>query len=165
MENDRPEQSEFQRILFCTDLSENADFAFRFVVDVAQRRPGSEVILLHVIPEAEAQFWKSYVYEVEDVDNKAKHDLDERIGQAYLTNLPEGIQVQVEYRIGKDWQEILTFAKDKQIDLIVIGRQGHSSLQTALFGKVTEKIVRKADCAVLVVPMSYQKHIHQSQKE
>ena len=43
--------------------------------------------------------------------------------------------------------------------LVVIGRQGHSSLQTALFGKVTEKIVRKADCAVLVVPMSYQKRL------
>lgn len=164
MENKRPEQAEFERILFCTDLSENADFAFQFAVDATQRRPGSQLYLLHVIPESEAQFWKSYVYEVEGVDNKAKRDLDERIGQAYLTDLPEKITVQVEYRIGKDWQEILMFAKDKNIDLIVIGRQGHSSLQTALFGKVTEKIVRKADCAVLVVPMSYQKRLDQNRE-
>jgi nucleotide-binding universal stress UspA family protein len=157
MENHQPEQTEFERILFCTDLSENADFAFRFAVDTAMRRPGCQLYLLHVIPESEAQFWKTYVYEVEDVDNKAKHDLDERIGQVYLSDLPDGVNVQVEYRIGKDWQEILTFANEKQIDLIVIGRQGRSSLQTAIFGKVTEKIVRKADCAVLVVPISYQK--------
>jgi len=152
----------FKHILFCTDLSENADFAFQFAVDAAMRRPGSQLYLLHVIPESEAQFWKTYVYEVEDVDNKAKHDLDERIGQAYLAALPDDVKVQVEYRIGRDWQEILSFAKEKQIDLIVIGRQGHSSLQTALFGKVTEKIVRKADCAVLVVPMSYQKSLRSS---
>ena len=158
MENRQQKQVVFERILFCTDLSENADFAFQFALDAAQRRPGSELYLLHVIPESEAQFWKTYVYEVEDVDNKAKHDLDKHIGQAYLAAAPDGVTVQVEYRIGKDWQQILSFAKEKQIDLIVIGRQGHSSLQTALFGKVTEKIVRKADCAVLVVPMSYQKN-------
>ncbi len=147
----------FRRILFCTDLSENADFAFQFAVDAAMRRRGCELTLLHVVPETEAQFWKTYVYEVENVDNKAKHDIDEHIEQTYLSKLPEGFTMQVEYRVGKDWQEILAFAKEKQADLIVIGRQGHSTLQTALFGKVTEKIVRKADCAVLVVPMSYQK--------
>jgi len=164
MENERSVQSEFERILFCTDLSENADFAFGFAVDAAQRRLGCQLYLLHVIPEAEAQFWKSYVYEVEDVDNKAKHDLDKRIEQTYLAKLPNSVKMQVEYRIGRDWQEILTFARETHIDLIVIGRQGHSSLQTTLFGKVTEKIVRKADCAVLVVPMSYQQRKKESAK-
>ena len=161
MESRQPTQLEFPRILFCTDLSENAEFAFAYALDAARRRPGCELYLLHVIPESEAQFWKTYVYEVEDVDNKAKHDLDERIGRTYLAAAPKEVNVQVEYRIGKDWQEILAFAEEKQVDLIVIGRQGHSSLQTALFGKVTEKIVRKADCAVLVVPMSYQHRVRQ----
>jgi nucleotide-binding universal stress UspA family protein len=155
MESRQLPQTPFVRILFCTDLSENADFAFRFAVDAAMRRPGCELYLLHVIPESEAQFWKTYIYEVEDVDNKARRDLDQRIDEAYRTGLPEGVTLQVEYRIGKDWQEILAFAKEKRVDLIVIGRQGHSALEKAFFGNVTEKIVRKADCPVLVVPMSY----------
>lgn len=159
MSNHETTLTTFQRILFCTDLSENADFAFLFALDAARRRPGCEVHLLHVIPETEAQFWKTYVYEVEDVDNKAKRDLDERINQAYLSRLPEGIRLTVEYRIGKDWQEILDFAHQKQIDLIVMGRQGSGALQKALFGNVTEKVVRKAECAVLVVPLSYQKRV------
>ena len=165
MDNRQSNPTTFQRILFCTDLSENADFAFQFAVDAAQRRPDCELTLLHVVPETEAQFWKTYVYEIEDVDNKAKHDIDEHISQNYLSKLPEHLTMQVEYRVGKDWQEILAFAKEKQIDLIVIGRQGHSTLQTALFGKVTEKIIRKADCAVLVVPMSYQKRIEHITQE
>ena len=146
----------FRRILFCTDFSENADFAFSFAVDAATRRPGSELYLLHVIPETEAQFWKTYIYEVEDVDNKAKHDVDERL-ETYRAQLPENVSLQVEIRIGKDDQEILRFARDKQVGLVVMGRQGRGSLQKALFGNVTEKVVRKAECAVLVVPLSYRK--------
>lgn len=155
-----PNETAFQRILFCTDFSENADFAFSFAVDAAVRRPGSELYLLHVIPESEAQFWKTYIYEVEDVDAKAKHDVEEQIEKNYRARLPEGVDIKLEFRVGKDSQEILRTAKEKQIDLIVMGRQGRSSLGKALFGNVTEKVVRRADCAVLVVPLSYDKLTH-----
>jgi len=150
-------QTHYRRILFCTDFSENADFAFPFAVDAAGRRPGSELYLLHVIPKSDAQFWKTYIYEVEDVDAKARHDIDERIDQTYRARLPKGLELKVEVRIGKDSQQILQFAHEHRIDLIVMGRHGHShgTLQKALFGNVTEKIASKADCAVLVVPLSY----------
>ena len=158
MDTPQNTRTHFQSILFCTDLSANADFAFSFAVDAALRRPGCELYLLHVIPESEAQFWKTYVYEVEDVDNKAKRDLDERIREAYVSKLPDGVNMRIDYRIGKDSQEILTFAKEKNIDLIVMGRAGHSSLQKPFFGNVTEKIVRKANCPVMVIPMTYKEH-------
>jgi nucleotide-binding universal stress UspA family protein len=147
-------ETTFSQILFCTDFSENADFAFSFAVDAASRRPGCRLHLLHVIPESEAQFWKTYIYEVEDVDAKARHDVDERI-ETYRSQVPEHLELNVEIRIGKDNQQILAFARERQIDLIVMGRQGRSALQKALFGNVTEKVVRKADCAVLVVPLSF----------
>lgn len=161
MEENGTIKTVFHRILFCTDLSENADFAFTFALDAARRRPGSELYILHVIPETEAQFWKTYVYEVDDVDNKAKRDLDDRMKQTYLARIPGDVNAAIEYRIGKDWQEILDFARHKQVDLIVMGRQGSSALQKALFGNVTEKVTRKADCAVLIVPLSYQKRLEQ----
>ena len=37
--------------------------------------------MFHVIPEPDAQFWKSYIYEVDDVDNKAKQDIDRKIAE------------------------------------------------------------------------------------
>lgn len=113
--------------------------------------------LLHVIPESDAQFWKTYIYEVEGVDNKAKQDIDERINQTYRSRLPQGVELQVEIRVGKDHQQILEFAREKQIDLIVLGRHGHKPLGKTLFGAVTEKVASRAECAVLVVPLSYQK--------
>jgi len=80
------------------------------------------------------------------------------------SKLPPSVQLKVEYRVGKDWEEILAFANEKQVDLIVMGRQGHSNLQKHLFGNVTEKITRKADCAVLVVPLSYQQRAMRAQE-
>lgn len=151
-----------RRILFCTDFSKNAEFAFQFAVDAAQRRPGCELFLLHVVPETDAQFWKTYIYEVEDIDNKAKQDIDQQIDQAYRSRLPAGIELKVEFRVGRDWQEILNFAQEKDIDLIVMGRQGKGSLQKALFGNVTEKVARKADCAVLIIPLSFEEKLEGS---
>lgn len=149
-------ESPFMRILFCTDFSENADFAFDFAVDAAQRRPGAVLYLLHVIPEPDAQFWKTYLYEVDDIDAKAKRDIDAKIAETYAPRIPSGLEFHVEFRIGKDYMKILEFAEENSIDLIVIGRQGSSSLGTVLFGNVTERVARKATCPVLVVPLTYE---------
>ena len=144
----------YERILFCTDFSENAEFAYAYAIDAAVRRPGSVLYLLHVIPEPDAQFWKTYIYEVDDVDQKAKHDIDERIANTYLSRTPEGVKLEIAIRVGKDSDAILEFAEEKNIDLIVMGRHGRSSLGKVLFGNVTEKISRKAQCAVLIIPLS-----------
>ena len=80
--------SAYQRILFCTDFSENAGFAFDYAVDAAVRRPGSTLYLFHVVPEPDAQFWKTYIYEVEGVDEKAKHDIDAKVAEQYLPRVP-----------------------------------------------------------------------------
>ena len=145
----------FKRILFCTDFSDSADAAFEFALDAVVRRHGSTLYLLHVIHEPDAQFWKSYIAEVDNIDADAKKAIDEKIAAAYLSRVPQGADVKVEFRIGPDAATILEFAETNQVDLIVIGRHGHSNMGKALFGSVAEKIVRKAECAVLVVPLEY----------
>lgn len=145
----------FKRILFCTDFSESADAAFGFAVDAAVRRPGSTLYLLHVIPEPDAQFWRSYLTEVDDVNSAAKKAIDAKVDAAYRARLPDGVAMEVAFRIGPDATTILEFAETNQIDLIILGRHGHSGVGKALFGSVAEKVVRKAHCAVLVIPLSY----------
>jgi nucleotide-binding universal stress UspA family protein len=148
-------ESRFKRILFCTDFSESADAAFEFALDAAVRRPGSTLYLLHVIHEPDAQFWKSYIAEVDNIDAEAKKAIDAKVANTYLSRVPEGVNVKVEFRIGPDAATILEFARGEQADVIILGRHGHSSVGKTLFGSVAEKIVRKAECAVLVVPLSY----------
>ncbi len=155
MDNTLLPESRFKRILFCTDFSESADAAFEFALDAAIRRPGSTLFLLHVIHEPDAQFWKSYIAEIDNVNAEAKRTIDAKIAATYLRRVPTGVDLKVEFRIGADAATILEFAKSAQADVIILGRHGRSGVGKALFGSVAEKIVRKAECAVLVVPLSY----------
>ena len=151
--------SPYEHILFCTDFSPNADFAFEFAIDAARRRPGCVLTLLHVVPEPDAQFWKTYLYEVDDVDAKAKAAIDHKVAETYAPQVPTGIDFRVEFRIGRDYIKILEFAEQEDVDLIIIGRQGHSSFGTVLFGNVTERVARKAACPVLVIPLDYEERL------
>lgn len=146
----------FKRILFCTDFSENADFAFDFALEQARHSTDCTLYLLHVVPEPDAQFWRTYVDEVENVEDKGRKDMEGRIKEAYASRVPQGLKLQTELRTGIDHQEILAFAEDRDIDLIIIGRQGSSSIGKVFFGAVTEKVVRKSRCPVLVVPLSFE---------
>jgi nucleotide-binding universal stress UspA family protein len=148
-------ETRIKRILFCTDFSESADAAFAFALDAAIRRPGTLLYVFHAVHEADAQFWRSYLAEVDDVEDMARRAVDEKIRSAYLSRTPEGVEVQVEIRDGPAATSILEFAQANQVDLIVIGRHGHGGVSKALFGGVAEKVVRKANCVVLVVPLSY----------
>lgn len=151
-----PPHAPFKRILFCTDFSENADFAFDFALEQARHSPDCTLTLLHVIPEPDAQFWRTYVDEVENVEDKGRKDMEDRIKEAYAARVPVGLKFQVEIRTGIDYQQILEFAKEQQVDLLIIGRQGRSSIGKVFFGAVTEKVVRKSRCPVLVVPLSFE---------
>jgi nucleotide-binding universal stress UspA family protein len=150
-----PPESRFKRILFCTDFSESADAAFEFALDAAVRRPGSMLYVMHVIHEPDAQYWRAQLAEVENINAEAKKAIDAKVAASYLSRVPKGMDVKTVFRIGPDAVTILEFAKAEQVDVIILGRHGHSSVGKALFGSVAEKIVRKADCAVLVVPLSY----------
>ena len=141
----------YQKILFCTDFSENASIAFKQAVKAATYK-GAGVCLLHVISEPEAQFWKGYIYEVGDMDSKAHNDIDRAINEQYRPFVPDGVEFRVEVKIGEVVRSILDYSVEYGADLIVIGRQGHGAITNWLLGNVAEKVVRKAYCPVLVVP-------------
>jgi len=144
-------ENPYRTILCCTDFSPNADHAFEYAVGSAVRHAGCALVLLHVLPEPEAQFWKSYLAKVDGVDDKAKADIDKKINDTYRPRVPADVNFQTAFRIGNPAQTILDYAKEIKADLIVIGRQGHGAV---FFGNVTTRVVRYSPCPVLVVPLS-----------
>jgi nucleotide-binding universal stress UspA family protein len=48
--------------------------------------------------------------------------------------------------------EILRYAGEHAIDLIVVGRHGRTGMSRVVLGSVAERVVRGARCPVLVVP-------------
>ena len=143
----------FRHILYCTDFSENADRAFPYALRATTRNPGATLHLLHVIPEPSAQFWKGYIYDVdEDVDAQAKREIDEKLAVTYRPRIPADLPFVIAMRIGDASQNILDYASAEHIDLIVLGRQGTSSVGKLFFGNVTDRVTRRAPCPVLMIP-------------
>ena len=147
-----PHRNLFRKILFCTDFNTDAMQAFRYALNIAEGNEDSEIIIYHAIPEPDAQFWKSYIYEVEDVDAKAKEDIDRKIAEVYLPAIPEKVKWSSEFSVGNVGEEILEEAAKQDADLIVIGRGAGVNMINRMLGNFTEKVVRKAHCPVLVVP-------------
>jgi len=63
----------------------------------------------------------------------------------------EGIPVETALMEGNTVQEILRKAVEGKFDLIVIGAKGAGKIRGMLIGHVSEKVVRKARCPVLVI--------------
>ena len=54
-------------------------------------------------------------------------------------------------RRGAPFLEIIRYAKENDVDLIVLGTHGRSGLAHVLLGSVAERVVRKSPCPVLTV--------------
>ena len=66
-----------------------------------------------------------------------------------ITPPDEKVDFERHHRIGEPAVEILNFAQDHHVDLIVMGTHGRKGLSRMLMGSVAEKVVRKAGCPVL----------------
>jgi nucleotide-binding universal stress UspA family protein len=72
----------------------------------------------------------------------------------------ERFTVHGEAREGTPYHEIIAFANEKDVDLIIMGTHGRGGLAHLLLGSVAEKVVRKAPCPVLTVRDPEHEFIH-----
>jgi nucleotide-binding universal stress UspA family protein len=55
-------------------------------------------------------------------------------------------------RLGAVAEQILAYANEHQIDLVIIGLRKHNAVTRALRGSTVDRIVRRATCPVLTLP-------------
>jgi nucleotide-binding universal stress UspA family protein len=70
---------------------------------------------------------------------------------AHVRSLGAGVSVETVILEGKPAAEIVRYAGDQKIDLIVIGTQGKQGIARFLLGSVAESVIRSTPCRVLVV--------------
>jgi nucleotide-binding universal stress UspA family protein len=142
----------FKDIAFCTDFSDNANEAFLTAIDLAARY-GASLHIVHVMAALSAPVNELYVpmeYDATFVERVSKA-AQESIEDLYLSKLPKNQTNFVHLLSGYPATEIIGLAKEKKIDLIVMGSHGLTGLAHVLFGSTADRVVRKAPCSVLTV--------------
>jgi nucleotide-binding universal stress UspA family protein len=76
----------------------------------------------------------------------------EQVETCFQAAMAAGIGVDVEIGVGHATAQILDRATDLPAQMIVMGTHGASGFEHLVLGSVTEKVLRKARCAVLTVP-------------
>jgi nucleotide-binding universal stress UspA family protein len=140
-----------KNILVPTDFSDGFIHSLNYAVEIAKSME-SELHIIHVIePIVFSTDIVITKYGFDELPNEleiyAKKDLEK------ITNVLIEKEVTFTTKVlhGKAYEEILDYAKKNHIDMICIATHGHGNLENLLFGSTTEKVLRKADCPVLVV--------------
>jgi nucleotide-binding universal stress UspA family protein len=152
---------ELRRILVPTDFSKFSTAALTYAAAFAEKF-SAEIYLLHVVQDL-AVFIPDMVTvappivpSLEQMTTAVQAAFDRLIRENHL----EKSNIQREVCEGTPFYEIIRYAKEKSIDLIVMGTHGHSGLAHMLLGSVTEKVVRKAPCPVLTVRHPEHEFVH-----
>ncbi len=142
---------DLQRILLPTDFSDNAAEAQKYACEFADRF-GSELHLLHVLevhvdPTPQFGMGLALPSHMEESTKAAENQLAALLPAAWAS-MHEVVRATMH---GSPFVEIVRYARQQNIDLIVMGTHGRTGLAHVLTGSVAERVVRKAPCPVLTV--------------
>jgi nucleotide-binding universal stress UspA family protein len=148
----------FQKILFPTDGSRDAEAALAYLVPLAARS-GAEVVVLEVI---ETGLANSHMPVVDTVLASEKEQAvvaaEQGVASDHLQDVVAqlhgaGIQrVTPRVEVGHVAGAILQTVDDLAIDTIVMATHGRSAIKRFFLGSTAEHVVKEAPCAVLLVP-------------
>jgi len=148
------EYPHYKKVLFCTDFSENADYAFDFAYGIAKRDAGL-LYILHVIPDNPQETLLEMLIPrdiVKKLHGAIKEDVKRNYKEHYVKKIGNDIPFQIVTKSGRENEEILTFAKQENVDIIVMGTHGRTGVEHAFFGSVVEKVLRHSPFPVFVIP-------------
>jgi universal stress protein A len=142
-----------KNILVATDFGEAADVALTYGRTLASRF-GATLHVLHAAQEvavtglgAESYAWSSREVECQ-IEEGARKQLAESLTGSDKSG-PRTIPVVIIAR--SPAPAIVEYAKNHEVDLIVMGTHGRGALAHLIMGSVAERVVRLADCPVLTV--------------
>jgi nucleotide-binding universal stress UspA family protein len=129
------------RILFCADFSENSEPALSYAISVAAEYD-AELTLLHVLEHLPNSV------SAKDAMTTATVRLENLLSPETRRKIRN---TKTAVRIGKPYREIIQLALELQTDLVSMGARGRGTLDIAVFGSTTYRVMQLGSCPVLAV--------------
>ncbi|HHT9152438.1 MAG TPA: universal stress protein [Candidatus Hypogeohydataceae bacterium YC40] len=143
----------FKKILCPVDYSECSGKAMRYAAGMALK-DSARLYLMYVV-DSRVLDYGGPVYETAYIpDSGTIARLEEKLKESVPREVRGEIQVETVVTIGIPVEEILKAARDKEVDIIVMGTHGRTGIAHAVMGSVAENVVRHAPCPVLIVRQS-----------
>ena len=141
-----------KKVLYPTDFSEASLEALKYAVSFA-RSCQAKLILMHVINEKIYSEGLSLarVTAPEALGQEMAAEAGRQLKQLIPAEHRTGLDLEMVTLSGTPYLEIIRYAKEHNVDMIVIGTAGRSGVEHMMFGSTAERVVRKAHCPVLSV--------------
>ena len=142
---------EFKKILFPIDFSESTPKILPYVLTMSKTF-GSTVHLLYVVRDL--KYLTSFhvphpsldLIEKDIAENSEK--MMDRVCAEDLQGCPRFVK---KILVGDAASEIIRYAQEQKIDLIIMGTHGRKGLEKALFGSVADKVVKNSSVPVMTI--------------
>jgi nucleotide-binding universal stress UspA family protein len=136
----------FERILIAYDGSEPAGKAFERALDLAARYGARLDVLAVARPPEFAED-----VETEALLDSAREHFEARFAALRQRAAQAGVQAGFEIRVGHPAEQVVQFAEQRAVDLIVTGHRGKGLFERWLLGSVSRLVIAYARCTVMVV--------------
>ena len=135
-----------KKILVAYDGSEPADKAFDYALELAAKF-SAELEVIGVIRPPE---FGGAVESTAMIEDGKRHFL-EQARKLHERSRCAGISVHCHSLVGHPADQIVRYATEAGVDLIVVGHRGKSLIERWLLGSVARQVIAHAPCAVTVV--------------
>ncbi|MEM9886065.1 MAG: universal stress protein [Bacteroidota bacterium] len=140
-----------KKILVPVDFSKNSIYAYHYAQRVAQE-VGGEITLVHfahIFVDPNIPTTGNVEYIVEEAQRRLN-----TFAKDHQLSFDKGKSAKLEAKaiVGFAAPEIVRITEEGDVDLVVMGTKGSSSIDRRLFGSVSIKVAQEARCPVILVP-------------
>lgn len=141
----------FDRILIPTDGSEAVRPAVEMALDLAETHAATLHVLFIVDQPPSVSGTGEGFSGLDNLLDALEQEGDQVTDAIETEAEGRGVDTTTGVRQGNPHDDILTYANEYDIDLVVMGTHGRTGVKRALLGSVTETVIRHADIPVLTV--------------
>lgn len=139
-------------ILVPMDFSDHSKKALHMALALQAKKPDISITVLHIVEQPPADFYNQAL-----VDSSFREALREAANRSFdklFASIPGAERIRLELldnHYHNPGFHIHEFAKNGEFDLILMGAQGHSMLNSLLFGSVAEAVIEKNEDQQLLI--------------